>query len=178
MYILKFILFSTFILVGLSSISAQKVLQVEKVNSLKTTKYYVGDYLIFKREGERGWRTEKIVGINLQADRIVVESGILFLDEITYILPPRANPIRSYLASLFGSFGLTTLVYTVIDYAVMSSYNWLAFYAGIIGLGVAVISYYAIPLILKQKIGKRYRLRLLDLTFYGPQQEELEKARD
>ncbi len=148
----------------------QKVLQVEKRNSAATVKYHIGDILIFKLPGDKDWRYEEIVGIDVKDGIILLGSADDMytqpIAEIEYILPPHIKSLSNTVFWFFAGFGVPDLVYTLLDWAVRGSYNWLAFYAGVGAIAIAVIGKYAIPWIFKKHIGKKYRLRLLDLTFY------------
>ncbi len=156
-----------FLFTQMSVMLTQTVLQLEKVNSPSTTKYYVGDILTIKTVDFKKWTQQEILGIYVQEDSILIDSGMIHISQITHIMPAYAINLSNNLKNIFGAFGLTVLVYTLADPLMGRPYNWIAFYAGLTSVGIAGFSKYVLPYILQQKIGRTYRLRLLDLNFYG-----------
>lgn len=147
-------------------ISGQKVLQLEKRNSPKTIKYHEGDILTFKTHDYSQWQHLEIFKIYVDQDSIVTDSGFIYIGDISHVLPIPVMNASATMTSIFGTFGITVLAYTLIDPLMGKPYNWLAFYAGITSLGIAGVSHFLLPVLLKKKIGKKYQIRLLDLTFY------------
>ena len=149
------------------SLTAQQFLQLEKVNSLKVKRFYIGDELTFQLEDEYGnkyWRTEVI-------ERILVEEGILIFPKGKVNLKD-ILAIRTYNSRQFGNkaalslytFGAGWILYSLIDAAFGGTLTWSV----AIVSGTAFATGFIIKQIFKQrtfKMGKKRRLRVLDLTF-------------
>lgn len=151
-----------------TDLSAQKVVQIERRNSPETIKYYSGDIFIYKVKEDKDWHISEIIDVYVDRGLILLDSGILDISDISYLQAERVRKTTEVLFNSFGTFGLTILTYTLIDLAYSSSYNWLAFYAGVSGIALAITVRYIAPDIFKKKIGKTYQVRLLDLSYYDP----------
>ena len=151
--------------------NAQKLLQIEKRNSLKTQRYYIGDELIFQLEGDdEYWYKERIQDVLVDANSILFPSRVINISKITRIRSfknqawSRGISNNAFIAS--GGFVGLSLIGAAATEFMLSA-------ASVIIPGSAVVVGLAIRLIFKRKtyrIGKKRRLRVLDLNFYkvGP----------
>ncbi len=151
-----------------SSLSAQKVLQIERSGKAKTDKFYVGQQLTFQlksKDYEDEW-------LNAVIEDLLVEDSVL-------LLGPRYVHIRSLKAFKFerrwpqvanktlltfgaGWSGLA-FVGTLTDNNPDTSYRW----SDAVVSGTSILIGTALPALFrtkKIKFNKRKRLRMLDLT--------------
>lgn len=160
-------LLGLFLFLGLSNfLFGQKFLQIEKIGSLKIKKFYIGDDLNYRLKGDKTWYTGTI------QDLIIDENIILF--ENRYI---KMDQIRTIRKKLQWSQSLGSQMY-------IFAASWLFFSgtADLIGwwevrwdtaiiAGSALVGGFLIKKIFKYKkykIGKRRRLRMLDITMLKP----------
>lgn len=149
-----------------SPVIAQKVLQMEKYGKLKTKKYFIGQDLVFQLNGKKDWYHETIQDILVDEKLILFPTRIVKLEDITAIKSfknrgwSRGLSNNAYVAS--GAFVGLSLFTTAIGY-------WELSPASIIIPGVTVVVAWIIRKIFKSrtyKIGKKRKLRLLDLNFH------------
>lgn len=162
---------STFLLFFLCVVNsnAQKLLQIEKTGSQKTHRFYIGDPITFQLNGEKGWYERTITDINVDANTLIFSNGSVSIDKIKKVRTfknrawSRALSTNAFYGA--GSFVILSLLGTLADVSLSA--------ATVIIPGTTVLVGLAIRFIFRQKthrIGKRRRLRALDLTFYkiGP----------
>ncbi len=143
--------------------SCQKILQMEKKVSFKIWRYYPGDLLEFEINGQ--WFKRQIVDFDLENKYIIFHDGFVKLSDI--------NRLRTQGLEVLGKGVATSLFVFGSSWSFFSLADWLV--GGTLTLSNALVpaSSFAIAgllrLILKTKkhrLGKRKRLRLLDLTVY------------
>lgn len=146
---------------------AQKILQVEKAGSLKTWRFHQGDELTFSQVGAPDqFYTREIVNIFPEARLVQLPDGAIPVDSIAAIIFTGSNSWAKGLgASILTFTGVWTL-YSLLDSAINTRepapfQYWVAGSGAVSGS----ILRWGIPE-KKRKMGHRYRLRLLDLTFY------------
>lgn len=153
------------------SSTAQKLLQIEKRNSLKTQRYYIGDEVVFQLEGDDDfWYREKIKDILVDANSVLFTNRIINISKITKI---RSFKNQSWSRGLSNNAFVAAGGFTGLSLLAAALTEFMLSGASIIIPGTAVIAGLAIRLIFKRKtyrMGKKRRLRVLDLTFYkvGP----------
>ena len=78
------ILFSVFIS---NPLFAQKLLQIEKVGTLKTQRYYIGDEVVFQLKGETEnyWYKEKIRDVLVDSKSVLFANRVIKIDDISKI---------------------------------------------------------------------------------------------
>ncbi len=151
---------------------AQKLLQIEKVGTLKTQRYYIGEEVIFQLAGETEdyWFREKIVDILVDSKAVLFTNRVVKIANITKIRSFKDQAWSRGLSNnafiFAGSFtGLSLIASAVTAFSLRA--------ATIIIPGTAIVVGLVIRFIFRRKtyrMGKRRRLRVLDLTFYkvGP----------
>ncbi len=145
-----------------NNLVAQRFIQLERSYNLKTNRFYIGEELTF-RIGEH-WYTRPIKDILVEDQIMLVEEGLVKIDDITQVRtfggdgPSQAISIGLY------SFGFGWGIFSVADALAGGELKWSA---AIIS-GGSVATGFLIRQIFKQKthkLGKRKRLRPLDLSF-------------
>lgn len=162
--------FSFLVLLFLAStlfLNAQKLLQLEKIGKFKVEKIYLGEPLFVKTvQNPDTWYYSVIEDVSLEANAIVFPNRIIPLADIVAIKRNKKSGAHGYGRSLQYS-ALGPIVYEGIYGLVNPPIEWksLAYFSGgsfLLGSLLRLIP----P---KQyKMGKKYRLRVLDLTFYKP----------
>ncbi|MCO6486856.1 MAG: hypothetical protein J5I98_00495 [Phaeodactylibacter sp.] len=145
---------------------AQKVLQLEKYGRVRTEKMYIGDPITYRLQGEQGFQAGYIEDIRVEEGLLVLSDRYVKVQDISTLRYERGWP-RATGISLFW-FGLGwsgfAAIGTALDGDDDTRYRWsdAIVSAGSIGLA------FVIPPLFKHKdvrMGKRRRLRLLDLRF-------------
>ncbi len=167
----RILLFVLGMCISCGTVQAQKILQIEKANSLKTWRFHVGDELTFSDVGAPDqFYTRMIVDLFPEIGIIQLTDVALHLDSIAVIAFPGSNNWAKGLGNTLLTFASVWTLYSLLD-SVINSREPAPFqyYAG--GgawVGGAALRW-GIPET-KKSMGKRYRVRLLDLTFYPSQQ--------
>lgn len=147
---------------------AQKLLQVEKSGTLRTHKLYIGDPITFTLKNDQsGWYHRYIDDINIERGTLLFKNTSIHIDSIAAIKLPREGKAGKIFGSALVVGGANVMLFNGY-YAVFQdqSLDWTAMAAGaanmIIGYGLMQISKTKVF-----KVGKRKRLRVLDLTFWS-----------
>lgn len=150
-------------------LSAQKILQLERFGSAKVKKFYIGDELTYRVKGDKTWYTGTIQNLIIEENIILFENRFIKLENIT-ILRERQGWSQK-LGNQLYFFALSWLGFSSAGTLVGWEFRWDT----VIIAGSAVATGWLIKKIFKYKkykIGKKRRLRLLDLTLikpiYGP----------
>lgn len=143
---------------------AQQVLQIETKGRIKTKKFYLGDELYLKLLDEDYYRNSVILGINVYENTVDFDFGTVALDEIKVIKTPKQRNRGKKLSKNLLLASLSYAILTPIELIRSDDPNW-----PIIGFGGAIFATgVLLPPIMRafshHKIGKRKRLRLLDLS--------------
>jgi len=169
---LQLLLFFFLFFFTTNSSVAQKLLQIEKVGTLKTQRYYIGDEVIFQLAGETEdyWFREKIVDILVDSKAVLFTNRLVKIADITKIRTFKDQAWSKGLSNkafLFaGSFmGLSLIAAAVTEFMLRT--------ATVVIPGTVIVVTLIIRFIFRRKtyrMGKRRRLRVLDLNFYkvGP----------
>ncbi len=144
-------------------VEAQKVLQLEKINSLKIKKYYLGDVLTFqlKEEGDI-WLTEAIEDIYQEKGLVLFANRVVNVDDITAIRSFRVQRWSRPLAKNLSLFGVTWGVLSLLSPLAGVPLTWAAAIVPTASFAVAGI----VRILFRYrtyKIGKKRRMRLLDM---------------
>lgn len=145
----------------LPSVSAQKILQMEKKGSFKTWRYYLGDELTFEMDGQ--WYTRTIRDLNPEKKIIQFEDGFVEMEKIDRIETEGGEAFARGLSASLWVFGAGWILFSLADWAVGGSLTLLS----AIVPGTAFSLGGILRLVFKPKkhrLGKRKRLRMLDLT--------------
>ena len=142
--------------------SAQKVLQMEKRGKIKTTKFYLGEELIFRLKGSKEWYTDIMVDIKVEEKIIVFSERFVKVSDITTIKEYRRGA-RIAEGSLY-SFGASWLGFSLLGTLDGVPLNDLAWKvpASSVGLGFLIRKLFYVK---KYRIGKKRKLRVLDISF-------------
>lgn len=169
---LPFLLFVFLSFFVTEAIVAQKILQIEKVGSLKNQRYYIGDEVIFQLAGETEdyWFRENIVDILVDAESVQFTNRVVKITSITKI---RSFKDQGWSRNLSNSTFVFAGSFTVLSLIAAAATEFSLSAATIIIPGAVVVAGLVLRFIFRRKtyrIGKRRRLRVLDLNFYqvGP----------
>ncbi len=163
----KFPLLLILFLVSTLFLNGQKLLQLEKVGKYKVEKIYLGEPLFVKTvQNPDTWYESVIEDVSIEANAIIFPNRIIPLEDIVAIKRYRKSGMHGYGRSLQYS-ALGPIVYEGIYGLVNPPIEWksLAYFSGgsfLLGSLMRLIP----PR--QYKMGKKYRLRVLDLTFYKP----------
>jgi len=132
-------------------LDAQKILQLEKTNSLKVKKYYIGDVLTFQlKEEGKTWFTEAI------------EDILVKVEDITAIRSFRVQRWSKPLAKSLNLFGLSWGVLSLLSPLAGTPLTWAALVVPLASFAVSGI----VRVLFRYrtyKIGKKRRMRLLNM---------------
>ena len=153
----------------------QRILQVERVNSLKTNRFFEGQILTFSlRDKPKSFYQREIVRLYVQENLVQFPDGVVPLDSIAAIRYPGSNSWAKSLGWSMLIFSAPWVVYSILDSLI--NRRRPADFQYYVGAG-AVVGGTTLAFLIpekRQRFGRRYRLRLLDLTFY-PENEEKER---
>lgn len=144
----------------------QKVLQIEKFGSPKTEKIDMGVLLTYQVNNDEIWSQGYIQDLRVDQNVIEFEDRFVRLDNITALRYKRSWPKQ--LGTQLALFGLAwsgyALIGTLTDGNPDTSYRWsdAAVTGAAAGIGLSL------PLVIGDRtvrLGKRKRLRMLDLRF-------------
>ena len=150
-----------------SSIFGQKMLLIERANRAKTTKLYVGESLRFRLAGkENYWYTRSITDILTESNTLLLDNYLVKLDSISEIKVNRKGIWRivgGALLTLGAGLTLATTVGKVIyDDKDVDAPKLL---------GIAAVSFgsgWFLSTPRKLKLGKKHRLRIIEIKFPEP----------
>lgn len=101
----------------LETMEAQKLLQLEKVNSPKTRKYFIGTEITFEKEGQ--WYTRVIEDVSYEENLIIFAKGHVNVGEIdnfrTYDRQKWSRPIGNQLINFAVAYTLFSVVGGAVD---------------------------------------------------------------
>jgi hypothetical protein len=144
--------------------SAQIVLQMEKVNSAKTKKFFAGDELTYRIANDPQWYTSELVQIVPSENLLVFDNRYIPLDSITafrsYAPQKWSKPIAYNLYTFGAAWSLFSLGASVVDKE--DPYSW----GDLMVTGTAAATGLLIQLLFKKrdyKFGKKRRLRIIDM---------------
>lgn len=162
-YLYLFVCFLT-----LSTLSAQRVLLIEKLNSAHTTKLYVGDYIQYQLVGEKDWYGERIYDLRDDTQALVFPDRYVAIEDIAMLRQgkPWARNIGMMLVTFGVSWSGFALLGTATDGDPETGYRS----SDAIVTGVAAGTGLLLPVLfgtrrLRFGEGHRLRLRILDISF-------------
>lgn len=144
--------------------SAQKILQMEKRGKVKTKKFFLGEELTFKLKGQDEWITDVMIDIKVEEDIIVFSERFVKVSDIKIIKSYKnARRAMTFQRSLY-TFGTAWLLYSLGGTLAGEPLNDLTWKVPatsfVLGFLIKKIFYTR-----KYRIGKKRRLRVLDLSF-------------
>lgn len=147
---------------------AQKCLQMEKYGSTKRDRIYIGETITFTLfNDDTGWKTRMITDFDVENGFVVFGQQRVHIDSIASIQLDKRNGMK-FLGTVFMAGGANTILFSIgYPLAIGASPEWVGvgWGAGFLGLGYLLRK---LDRPKKFKIGKRKRLRLLDLTMIAP----------
>jgi hypothetical protein len=151
--------------VGFNFCGGQKVLQVERFGKAETKKIYIGEELNYRVKGDKTWYEGTIQDILVDDGIVLFDQRYVRVDEITSLRKRMrwSKPFGRQLYTFAGGWLLFSAGGTLVGW----EFGWDT----VIIAGAAVVTGFLIQKIFrfkKYKIGKRRRLRLLDLTITKP----------
>ncbi len=157
-----------YILFFLTPVNAQKVLQLEKTNSTKTDKFFIGQEFTFSlKEDPKYFFTETIQDIKVEEGFVLFTYRVVRLEDIAIIKTYKNNGWSKGISYSLFTFAAAWGGFSIIGSLVsdepeddLSTKSW-AVPAVAIGLGTALRLIFRQK---KHKMGKKWRLRVLDLN--------------
>jgi hypothetical protein len=154
------------ILCSTGALSAQKVLQIEKYGSPKTEKIHIGSVIDYRLAGEESFREGYIEDIRVEDSLIVFGDRYVNVHDIAELRFARGwgKAVGTSLMIFGGSWSGFALLGYATDGNPETSYSGRDAAVTVISAGLG----YALAKLVryrKVRIGRRYRLRLLDLRF-------------
>lgn len=161
------------LLLSCSSLAAQKIFQIEKAGSLKTWRFQIGDELTFSTaDAPDQFYTREIVDLLPEVDLIRLPDAAIHIDSIAVVSFPGSNNWAKGLGTTILTFTGVWTLYSILDMAINSrSPAPFQYYVAGGGAVSGSVLQWGFPET-KRKVGKRYRVRILDLTFYGPSDQK------
>lgn len=143
---------------------AQKVLQMEQRGKVKTKKHYLGEELTFQLEGGSTWYTDVMIDIKVEEEIIVFSERFVKVGDIKTIKSYKNAHFANRTEKSLYSFGAAWLLFSLGGTLAGEPLNDLAWKvpAASAGLGFLIKKIFYTR---KYRIGKRRRLRALDLSF-------------
>ena len=151
-----------FFLLAALPLHAQKVLQMEKRGKVKTKKFYLGEEIIFRLKGSKAWYNDIMIDIKVEENIIVFSERFVKVSDITMIKKYRRGA-KIAEGSLY-SFGLSWLGFSLLgtlDGVPLNDLAWKVPTSSV-GLGFLIRRIFNVK---KYRIGKKRKLRVLDLSF-------------
>jgi len=147
---------------------AQRVLQMETRGKIEAEKFYIGDEISVQLNTDNFYRHSYILDVYPEKNEVEFDFGIINIDEIVALRTPRqlkrgANWRRALLIP-----GLSFILYTPLEFIYRDEPNWriILFGGAIAALGIVLKPVF--DKFSKHNIGKRKRLRVLDLSLPEP----------
>lgn len=158
-----------FLLCNLSlSLFSQKVLLIEKRNSVKTQKLYEGAFIQYKLIGEKKWRNGEIYELRDDTQMILLSDRYLPLAQIQMMRKHKRWPKNiGYMLTTFGlSWSGMAAIGSATDGNPSTNYEL----SDALTTGVAIGTGLLLPVLFgtkKMRLGERqkYRLRVVDISF-------------
>lgn len=150
----------------MQDVSAQKIIQMEKANSLKTRKFQLGEELTFSlRSTPDQFITREIVDVYPDLGQVQFSSGLIPVGDIAAIRYPGSNRWAKQVGLQMWIAAGLYVGYSVLDAAIYRrSPTPEQYYIPVLALGTGAVFRFTIPE-KKHRIEGRRRLRLLDLSF-------------
>lgn len=148
-------------------LSAQKVVQLEKYGQAKTKKFYIGDELTYQLANDDYWRTSVISDINPEEGYLLMDGRLVYLNQIIALRSFKSRGWSRALGKQFLNFSGGWLVFGMADRFIFTGPQRASWELILIPSAVALALAWIVPKAFKHrnlKLGKRRRLRLLDLT--------------
>ena len=148
---------------------AQKLLRLETVKNPKKLVYYIGTPITFRLEDEGGknkiWFTERIADLDLERQLVIFDTWQVAISDIQYVRQGDANQRVKTVAKVFQTFGAAAAFFGLMGKLAPRCDNCNeAIVVGVSSLAVGSLVDWLVSGRRIFKIGKKNKLRLLDLT--------------
>lgn len=154
-----------------AGIQAQKVLQLERAGSLKTEKIHIGETITFKlRHDDAGWYERMIMDIDPDTKRLNLEGVMIHVDSISMLKFDKRPLVPTIIGTALQAGGEFMILFDVSRGLVWDKDRGIdgaTIISGAVNIGVGTLLR-SIFRNKKFKVGKRRRLRVLDLNFGDP----------
>jgi hypothetical protein len=146
--------------------SAQKMLQLERKNRVKTTRFYVGDVLQYRMNGDENyWYERTITDILPESRTLVLDNFAVKTDSISSLKVQR-KPAAQLLGGALLTFGATLALSVTVGRLVFQDKDIKTpeLYAL---SGISTAAGFAAGSDRKIRLGKKYRIRIIEIRFPG-----------
>jgi len=143
--------------------TAQKSLVLERTNSAKTVKMYIGDVIEYRMKGDENyWYTSTINDILPESNMVLLDKFPVKIDSIS-ALRRRRKPFARLVGGSLVTFGATLALATTIGalYGDRSLQYGALYGASVASAGVGMLAFTR----KKLPMGKKYRLRIIEIRF-------------
>ncbi len=151
-----------------NTISAQRVLLIEKLNSAQTTKLYTGSYIQYRVVGDDSWYSDKIYDLRDDIQAIVFPDRYVPVADIEMMR--QRKPAARAFGLMLVTFGLSWSGFAAIGTATDGDPNTNYRWSDAAVTGISVGTGMLLPALFGTKRmrfgeGRRLRLRILDISF-------------
>ncbi len=154
------------LLLGFSNmLFGQKFLQIEKRGSLKVVKYYIGDDINYRLKGDKTWYTGTIQDLIIDENIILFANRYIRMDDVQTLRKRKkwSGSVGRQLYYFAGSWLFFSAAGTLVGWELRWDTVIIPATAVVVGWLIKKIFKYK-----KYKIGKKHRLRMLDLNLKKP----------
>jgi hypothetical protein len=162
LFILIFVCFT-------NSLFAQKLLRLETPHNARKLTYSIGSQLVFRLDDDaksnKNWFAETIVDLDLERQLIIFDTWQVPISDVMYVRQGNVNGVIKTGARMLQTFGASALLFGAGGKLAPKCDNCNeAMVVGIACLGVGSLVDWLVSGRKVFKIGKKNKLRLLDLT--------------
>jgi hypothetical protein len=152
-----------------NSLFAQKILRLETPRNARKLTYYMGNTIVFRLEDDGGsnknWFAERIVDLDLERQLIIFETWQVPISDILYVRQGDVHRGIKTVAKVLQTFGASATLFGLGGKLAPRCDNCNeAIVVGVVCLGVGSAVDWLVSGRKVFKIGKKNKLRLLDLT--------------
>jgi hypothetical protein len=147
-----------------SAVFAQKMLLLERRNSPKTTRYYLGSTLNYQYRSDKMWYPGQLSDIQVDRQVLLMDQLLVPIDSIGALRMPKSPLTRIGGGALFTFGASLTFASTIALLYGDKGYNYPLLYGGALasgGIGMALMRPKSV------KLGGKRRLRGIEVAF-GP----------
>jgi hypothetical protein len=145
-----------------SAVCAQKMLLLERRNSPKTTRYYLGSTLNYQYKSDRMWYPGQLADIQVDQQMLLMDQLLVPIDSIGALRMPKSPLARIAGGALFTFGASLTFASTIALLYGEKGYNYPLIYGGALassGIGMVLMRPKSV------KLGGKRRLRAIEVSF-------------
>jgi hypothetical protein len=162
-------LFILLFLLMANGLFAQKILRLETPKNARKLTYYLGNYIVFRLDDDaatnKNWFEERIVDLDLERQLIIFETWQVPISDVMYVRQGDVHQGIKTGARIIQTFGASALLFGLGGKLAPRCDNCNeAIVVGVVCLGVGSAIDWLVSGRRIFKIGKKNKLRLLDLT--------------